>query len=329
MSMTSTRPRRSVAVMTVAAAALATGCGTSTSPTAAPTTPDPAAVFAAAFTATTGAHTARVQIRTRTSADGGAGASVDSTSAVDGVIDFAKGTRQLVTQLPTGGQVETRFVDGALYTQLSSALSSRPGQKPWLKVTLPPQAAGAAAVNDPSRTLTYLKGAAAALTVVGQEQVRDATTTHYRADIDLKKLAAESGPTPQAGGTDRGALLRKLLGRDTLPLDVWVDAQQRVRRLQTVLPTLQLTGATGRPHGSTTGAPVLPSAAPRTTGSSTSTEEFYDFGVAVDVQPPPADQVQTPRRPPRSSPTASSGAGGTARPSAAPTAQPSGGIATS
>lgn len=263
----------------------------------------PGKVLAAAYQATSGAHTARVQIRTRLDANG-AGASVNTSSAADGVIDFSNGTRQIVTQQPTGGQTESRLVGGVLYTQVPAALAGQPGQKPWLKITLPAGSASGTQ-DDPTQALSYLRGAARSIRKVGTEKVRDAQTTHYTAEIDLARLAAQATPSPAAGQPDPSTLLRRLLGRDTLPIEIWVDDQQRVRRLQTTLPVQQFSGTATATPSAAPGAPVPPSASadappatpsaagtPKTSGVATSTEEFYDFGVAVDVQPPPADQVQ-------------------------------------
>ena len=302
--------RRRLAVAVVAGGLLLAGCaegGGSPSaalPDASPSSSDPTTVLAAAFQATSGAGTARIQTRTEMSSDGGAGASASSTGVADGVIDFANDSRSIVTQLPTGGQIETRRIDGTLYTQVPQ-LPGRPAGRPWRKITLPPQASQSlASFDDPTQLLQVLRAAATSVREVGKERVRDADTTRYAAEIDLARLVEQSGQTPPPGAPDPTALLRQLLGRDTLPVDIWVDDQQRVRRLQTVTPTQSFT-ATVPPGpdggGGGTSGTVTPTPGP--TGSVTSTQEFYDFGVAVDVQPPPADQVdETPVRVPGAPP---------------------------
>jgi len=73
-------------------------------------------------------------------------------------------------------------------------------------------------------------------------------------------------------------------------MDVWVDSQQRIARLRTVLPLPSSASAATAP----TAAPA-PSPSPTPAGTATSIEEFYDFGVPVNVQAPPPDQVQTAR----------------------------------
>lgn len=238
----------------------------------------------AAYQATTGAHTARVQVRIRIDAQGGSGAAVHASELADGVIDFTHGTARLSTQLPTGGRSESRLVAGVLYTQTPAALTAQPGHKPWLQVPLPPGTALSTG-SDPTQLLSLLRGAATLIRTVGTEKVRGTDTTHYTTQINLTKLAQEASPSPPPGRPDPTAVLRRLFGRDTLPLELWVDNQQRIWRLQTTLPTHRQNGA-----GPT--QPVGATATPQASGSATTTEEFYAFGVAVNVLAPPADQVQ-------------------------------------
>jgi len=239
-------------------------------------------VVAAAFQATRGAHTARVQIRIQVTA-GSSGSSLNASTTADGVLDFANGTQDLTTRQPTGGTLETRTVGGATYTQLPAAVAGRPGTKPWLKVVVPPGLKRPSSFYDPTQVLGLLRGAASSVTTVGKETVRRERTTHYKVQIDLTKLQAEAGRTAASGQPNPYSLLRKLLGRDTLPMDVWVDSQQRIARLRTVLPLPSSASAATAP----TAAPA-PSPSPTPAGTATSIEEFYDFGVPVNVQAPPA-----------------------------------------
>ena len=270
---------------------LAAACGTSgtTGSASSGSHPSGAKVVAAAFQATRGAHTARVQIRIQVTA-GSSGSSLNASTTADGVLDFANGTQDLTTRQPTGGTLETRTVGGATYIQLPAGVAGRPGTKPWLKVVLPPGLKRPSSFYDPTQVLGLLRGAASSVTTVGKETVRRERTTHYKVQIDLTKLQAEAGRTAASGQPNPFSLLRKLLGRDTLPMDVWVDSQQRIARLRTVLPLPSSASAATAP----TAAPA-PSPSPTPTGTATSIEEFYDFGVPVNVQAPPPDQVQTVR----------------------------------
>jgi len=266
---------------------LAAACGTSgTTGNASSGSTSGAKVVAAAFQATRGAHTARVQLRIQVSA-GSAGSSFNASTTADGVLDFANDTQDLTIRQPTGGTLETRTVGGATYTQLPAGLR-RPGTKPWVKVVVPPGLKRPSSLNDPTQILGLLRGAASSVTMVGKETVRRERTTHYKVQIDLTKLQAEAGRTAAPGQPNAYSLLRKLLGRDTLPMDVWVDSKQRIARLRTVLPLPSSASAATAP----TAAPA-PSPNPTPAGTATSIEEFYDFAVPVNVQAPPPDQVQT------------------------------------
>jgi len=70
-----------------------------------------------------------------------------------------------------------------------------------------------------------------AASTVGAETVRGVTTVRYHALVDFERYAATSHSGAQA--RRYAATLRRLTGSSTLPIDVWVDAQQRIRRLST------------------------------------------------------------------------------------------------
>ena len=100
---------------------------------------------------------------------------------------------------------------------------------------------------------------------VGTETVRDAETTHYRFTTDLAELA-ESGPEELRSSFEQ---MIEITGSDEIPTEVWIDGDDRVRRLVTdVEMDLQ-------------GQQV----------SQLSTIEYYEFGVQFDVQPPPEEDT--------------------------------------
>lgn len=288
-------PRRLlIASSLIAATTIVAGCGSTGSPGSSGSTGSSGAgssdvdgqVLAAAYTATTGARTARVQIRTSVQAKG-TGASLNSSNTSDGILNLANGDRDITTQLPTGGQTESRRVAGVVYSKVAIIGNAPPPTKPWIKVTITGAAANST-TDDPTQALSYLRAAARSISKVGTEQVRGQDTTHYKAEIDLAKLATAGGQTPPPGQPDAGEALRRLLGRDTLPVEIWVDAQQRICRIQTVSPIVSGSASGGSGSASSTAAP---SATPTNSGTATIIEEFYDFGAPADIQAPPADQV--------------------------------------
>jgi hypothetical protein len=128
-----------------------------------------------------------------------------------------------------------------------------------------------AQASDPSQTLDYLRGAADDVTNVGTEDVRGTTTTHYRAVVDLNKAAKLS---PAASDAIKSTI--KLLGSATQPVDVWVDGEGRVRRMQYTVDLSKTKAA---------------SSVPGAAGTVTFTLEVFDFGAPVQATVPAADQI--------------------------------------
>jgi hypothetical protein len=128
------------------------------------------------------------------------------------------------------------FKGSDLYIGSSLFTNKLPAGARWMKMDL--ARVGQAAGLDPSQLLNgqsnpaqfleYLKASGASVTMVGHDRVRGVPTTHYAADIDLgKALAAVAGAN--AGATQKAIAE---LGVSELPVDVWVDANNLVRRLQ-------------------------------------------------------------------------------------------------
>jgi len=180
-----------------------------------------------------------------------------------------------------GPPIDAVFDNATVYEKFPPALAAAlPPGKSWVKVDLATagksvgvdlQGLSQSQAGDPSQTLDYLRGASNKVTTVGSEDVRGTPTTHYRAVIDLNK-AADASPTAR----DAIKSTIKLLGTSTQPIDVWVDAQGRARRLKY---TVDLSKSKVAPS-----TPNLP-------GSVTFTLELYDFGAPVQADVPPADQV--------------------------------------
>lgn len=82
--------------------------------------------------------------------------------------------------------------------------------------------------SNPAQILEYLKAKGASVTKVGSNRIRGVPTTHYTATIDLSKAA--SG----LGGAEGSAAQKAIgkLGLSQLPVDVWVDSHNLVRRIQ-------------------------------------------------------------------------------------------------
>ncbi|MBV9412219.1 MAG: hypothetical protein JO148_11525 [Acidimicrobiia bacterium] len=201
--------------------------------------------------------------------------------AITGQADFAAHRGQMTIDLTQYGlpqPVDAVFDNATVYEKFP-AVTALPGGKTWVKVDLATAGksvgvgaagVGAAQASDPSQTLDYLLGASS-VTRVGAENVRDTPTTHYRAVVDLNKAAAQSPTAKQAIESTA-----KLLGSSNQPVEVWLDAQGRVRRMKYTVDLSKSKATT-----STSGLG----------GSVRFTLELFDFGVPVQATIPPADQV--------------------------------------
>jgi hypothetical protein len=233
----------------------------------------PAAVLAA-YSTTVGAE----------SAQGSASLSVGATSVTaNGVGDLRTDQAVLTVQLPPPlGQIEVRSTGQDYFVHLPPQLMDVAGGKPWVRVdrgTLQALAGsqlgvpGLGTTLDFSSVLAWLRGVSGQITAVGNERIHGTPTTDYRAQVDLSRAAASMG----ADANDASALAQAV-GR-TLPMDVWIDAQGRLRQLKVSLDLNTLHA----PQGVTVPTQVH--------GTAVLTVDLWNFGVAVHPVPPPANQV--------------------------------------
>jgi len=151
----------------------------------------------------------------------------------------------------------------------SSVYAQQPNSNSWLKLDL----AGYGSVlgidspqfsaSNPEQVVQYLRSVGS-VSDDGPDAVDGVPTTHYHAVVDLARLAVIFPST--AKGV---ALLTQLIGGDSLPIDVWVDTQHRVRRFSE-----QITACTR--SGSLT---------------ESITSDYYDFRSQPTVTAPPAQDV--------------------------------------
>jgi hypothetical protein len=116
---------------------------------------------------------------------------------------------------------------------------------------------------DPSQTLRMLMASNEAR-VAGYDRVRGVFTTHYSLRVDLKRLAQKNEALRESVEQ-----AMKLTGIESYPAEAWIDDQGRVRKMKVDMSFNSALGAF----------------------TMTMTEELYDFGVRVNIQPPPAGQV--------------------------------------
>lgn len=200
-----------------------------------------------------------------------------------GVVDFAHKSGDLTMSI-LGMNMEIRYLNDVEYIHEPSGLTSETGGKPWMKLdlnALTKADLGASmdqltstTPSDPSQMLSYLQGVSSNVTDDGPATIDGTATTHYTAQMDIAELAKkESLPA------DKVSQMEKAFGSKTVPMQIWVDSQNRLRQM-----TFDQKIDAGAISGATSGA-----------GSGTvdmaMTMKLSGFGVPVNVTVPPADQT--------------------------------------
>jgi len=172
-------------------------------------------------------------------------------------------------QASADGEAEVVFDRSVLYLRFPTLARVLPRGKEWVRLDL--EKLGAMQGVDltqlsqlnqnPSQLLDYLRATSSEIEEVGEEDVRGDPTTHYRARIDLDKVPEQVPEDARAAVRASIDALQRQLGSSTLPVDVWIDDDGRVRRFQQAI--------------SAQGSDVE------------LTVELYDFGTDVDVSAPP------------------------------------------
>ena len=101
---------------------------------------------------------------------------------------------------------------------------------------------------------------------VGQEDIRGTETTHYRARVDLEKVVQQMPESERPEGD-----FQELWGARFVPVELWIDDESRLRRIQITRPAEE------------------ENANPETI----MTADLFEYGVEVNVEPPPSDQVMS------------------------------------
>lgn len=218
----------------------------------------------AAYDKTAEAESARMTIRMKLTAEG-----QTITSDGKGVLDLAEGD-SVMTVTAQDQSIEQRVVDQVLYQK--SPDQKAPGGKPWIKIDLKKVAAqqgmGNQQIGDPAQTAAYAKAITDKdVKKVGTEKVDGADTTHYKVSVDVSKLPG-------------GDQMSKQLG-PTLPMQVWLDDEGRLRKQQIDMTVKAPASASAKPD-----AGASPQQLKMTT-----VMHFSDFGTEVDAEAPPTGQV--------------------------------------
>ncbi|MFP8883320.1 LolA-like protein [Streptomyces mangrovi] len=241
-----------------------------------------AEVVRTAHEKTVAAETAKMTLKVRAAMGG-----QQQTLTGDGAVDLSDGTSDLTVEAGGGERIEQRVVDETLYQRLPGQAREQLGvDKPWISVDLRELAGsngsvGGIRVNDPIRGLDYTRALDDDATRVGTEEVGGVETTHYRVNVDVDELAGED--------TAEAERLRQQLG-DSLPMHLWLDDQDRIRRQQFEISLDS--GAARSNSGSQDRSRSQPPSREAQEAKVRTTVEFSDFGTEVEVSPPPAEKTE-------------------------------------
>ena len=232
-----------------------------------------ASPLAAAASRTEAARTVRVEITVE--APG-----MPAPIAMRGEFDFRSQAARLETDLSAlagrstdrlplgGGRVEVITQGSVSYVKLGAlaALSDRAPQ--WVKVDAASMGGGTGGTLpqgtdlDPAALLDLLKSEADSVAVAGTEVLDGVTTTHHVARFDLARLARAEGAGLAPEDAER---LLAGLADPAVTVDLWVGDDGYLHRVTTTMATAE--------------------------GPARVDLRLRDFGAAVTVTPPAADQV--------------------------------------
>jgi hypothetical protein len=180
--------------------------------------------------------------------------------------------------LKTGGMSVIVLADGfVMYEQLPEDAAKQLGtDKAWVKFDLAEAAKAqgidygafsGAGAGQQREQLEQLKATSDAKEV-GHETVRGVSTTHYGGTLDINRIADAVAEKDRASAERSMKALEEQLpeGVHTFPVDVWIDADDRVRRVAEEIQTKA--------------------------GTLDYTMELYDFGAREAIAFPGKDDVE-------------------------------------
>lgn len=183
--------------------------------------------------------------------------------------------------LGSGGKIEQIFEGDVIYMRTPAAAQQLGAKKPWLRVDvkqagqalgIDPSRLGQLGGNDPRQMLDQIRSVSGDVEKLGTEKVRGADTTKYRADVDIRRYPDRLPPAQREQARVAVEKLVEQTGSATYPMTLWIGDDDLVRRVR-IEYDFELPGQEEK-------------------ASFSMTMEFFDFGVPVDVSPPPAKDVQ-------------------------------------
>jgi hypothetical protein len=155
-----------------------------------------------------------------------------------GVEDASRRSGHFTFESPLTGTMEMVSDDLTMYMR-SDLFAAALGGKEWMKIDMKRATAsfgldlgGSGQVGQSAaEQLRMLRAVSGDVSEEGQEQVAGTETTHYSATVDLRRYP-DVMPEEQREAARKGVeRLIELTGQSEVPMDVWIDGEERVRRM--------------------------------------------------------------------------------------------------
>ena len=211
---------------------------------------------------------------------------IDFTDLFTALAESGGGTAEeleLMQALFGNDPMQMRFVDGVVYIRWALFSSLLGNETPWISFEDETGSGGFDALSSAGSPISSPQDATAFLNDVwgieeiGRETVRGVETTHYRGVIDLVELMGSLSPAElnELEAELEGVSLSEVFG--DFPIDVWIDDNNVMRRF---IMDIDFTG-----HGPAglTAESIL--------GSMSLRYEFFNLGVPLTIEAPPASEV--------------------------------------
>ena len=280
-----------MAALSAATSAGLAACGGGGAATGAPPSGNPTQVITAAATAIQSAGTARADMVVGADFSGLPGqASTTFRVTATGAFDVGRKLASLdmdMSSLPGGHSIKV-FADGTT-VYVNTAGLGLSGTKPWIQLDTTSASSGltslASSPFDGAKLLSKLSGVSA----VGTSTLHGVATTHYRGTLNLGTALSQLGGSTAGLGQlgQLGPALQNALAGTSLPVDVWIDGQDRLRRFSMTMDMAPFMRTLLQQFQASSGS-TLP---PNLKALISIDFSLYDFGANLDLTPPPADQV--------------------------------------
>ena len=210
--------------------------------------------------------------------------------AIDGEMDFANESGTMTMAIPdfgigaSSGDLEIRFIGTKMYMKMPTELRPPGVDTDWVEFDLtavtglggidPSDFSGGLGMTDPTEFLDQLAEVSDSLVESGTAEIRGVQTTGYTVEFSMADAMAQFGDTASAYGA---------IGTEdlTIPMNVYVDGEDRLRRVSIVIDFADL-------MPSVDDAGLSADELGQFDASMSMTVDYYDFGIAIDVEPPPA-----------------------------------------